>query len=197
MELNAKILEKAILFAVTKHQNQFRKGDGRPYILHPLSVLETLHKIKKSKNQFLLAVVAVLHDSVEDCKVTLEEIAKEFGHHVASLVGELTSDKAEIEKVGKEVYLLNKMLFMSNYALRLKLVDRYCNLRDMDNMDEEFKEKQIRHNTYIITGLRGSDRKLTKTHYILIKLIEKELKKAEKAKNKTTKEVGKKDLQLS
>jgi GTP pyrophosphokinase len=197
MELNAKILEKAIVFAIEKHKGQVRKGDGRPYILHPLTVLETLHKIKKSRFQFLLAVVAVLHDVVEDCKVPLEEIAKEFGHHVASLVGELTSDKKEIEKIGKEVYLTNKMIAMSNFALRLKLIDRLVNLIDTESMDNEFKEKTVKHNKYIISGLKNSGRKLTKTHIKIIKLIEKEIKKVEKTLNKVNDGVREKDLQVS
>lgn len=106
--VTAETLEKAIAFAVEKHKGVKRKGDGRPYILHPMSVLITLLAVKQSKNSFLLATAAILHDVVEDCGVTLEEIAKEFGHSVAALVGELTNDLEQIKILGKTSYLKGK-----------------------------------------------------------------------------------------
>ena len=174
MRITANILEKALMFALVKHQDQVRKGDGRPYILHPISVLLTLSKLKKSKNQFLLATAAVLHDTVEDCNVTIQDIANEFGYSVASLVDELTSDKEKIDLLGKKEYLLDKMLNMSTYALCIKLCDRLDNLNDMNTMSVEFKERQICETSYIINGLKG--RKLTKTHKKIIKEINKLIK---------------------
>lgn len=93
------MLEEAILFAASKHSGQFRKGNGEPYILHPISVLLLLNKYKKSKNQFLLASAAVLHDVVEDCDISIEEIATKFGYRIASIVDELTSDKEAIKSL--------------------------------------------------------------------------------------------------
>jgi (p)ppGpp synthase/HD superfamily hydrolase len=164
------ILEKAILFATQKHSGQVRKGDKRPYILHPLSVMTTLGKIKKSKNQTLLFIAAILHDVVEDCNVSLEEIAHEFGYNVAAIVQELTSDKEEIGKRGKAEYLLEKMITMSSYSLIIKLVDRLDNISDMDSMSDEFKTRSVEQTLYIIDGLEKS-RKLTETHRKLIDLI--------------------------
>jgi len=174
MKLSSDILEKAIVFATNKHAGQVRKGDQRPYILHPLSVMFTLGKIKKSKNQLLLFIAAILHDVVEDCETSLDEIAKEFGFHVAAIVEELTSDKELIAEKGKEVYLLEKMLNISSYSLVIKLVDRLENLSDMDNMSDEFKIKTITHNKFIVEGLK-KDRNLTKTHLKLIELIDAKL----------------------
>jgi len=170
MKVNSDLLEKAILFATEKHKGQRRKDDGRPYILHPLSVLITLGKIKKSNNFPLIAIACVLHDVVEDCEVTLEEIAKEFGHSVSSLVGELTSDPVEVKRVGKAVYLAEKMRKMSSYALRIKLADRLDNLEDVDPNKHTHK---IIETNYIIRELKK--RKLTKTHKKLIKLIDKKI----------------------
>ena len=173
MLLTAKDLEKAIIFATDKHQGQVRKGDGKPYILHPMKVMITLMSIKKSNNIYLIAIASILHDVKEDCDVSLEEIANLFGHGVASLVDELSSDKSEIEKVGKQVYLLKKMLTMSSYALRIKLGDILDNLIDIDSMNDEFKEKRIKLTRYILDGLKS--RKLTNTHNKIIKEIKKEL----------------------
>lgn len=177
MNVTAETLEKAIIFATEKHSGVKRKGDGRPYILHPLSVLHTLLAIKpNSKNAFLLAVAAILHDTVEDCDVTLQEIAELFGYQVASLVQELTSDKAEIDRIGKTEYLKQKMINMSSYALFVKLVDRLDNIKDMKSMSESFRNKQITSTTIILDALE-LERKLARTHRILIKMIRKEMKK--------------------
>ena len=176
MNITAETLERAILFALDKHKNVKRKGDGRPYILHPLSVLHTLMSVKKSKNALLLAVCAVLHDTVEDCGVTIQEIAELFGYHVATIVEELTSDKDEIKKLGKTEYLIKKMLNMSSYSLCIKLVDRLDNIKDMTSMDDTFKDKQIDSTKKILDALKIG-RKLTKTHTTLIRMIYKEMSK--------------------
>lgn len=179
IELSAKTLEQAIIFAALKHTGQFRKGDNRPYILHPLSVLLTLEKIKKSKNKFLLAVACILHDVVEDCDVTLEEIEEEFGSDVAAIVEELTSDKDAIKEQGKENYLLDKMLHMSSYALCIKLVDRLDNIRSMESMDKKFQKKLIAQTRFILDSLK-EQRKLTGTQKKLVTEIRKAIAKAEK-----------------
>ncbi len=170
MKLTSAELELAILFATEKHKGQIRRGDGRPYVLHPISLLITLGKLKKSSNFLLISIASILHDTVEDCDVTLESIAVLFGHQVASLVGELTSDKAEIARIGKAKYLAEKMKKMSSYALRIKLADRLDNLEDIDPINDQGKIEETR---YILKELKN--RKLTGTHKKLIKLIEKKL----------------------
>jgi guanosine-3',5'-bis(diphosphate) 3'-pyrophosphohydrolase len=174
MKVDSKVLELAIIFATEKHKGIVRKGDGRPYILHPLSVLLTLNQFKKSKNQFLLGTACVLHDVVEDCDVTLEEIAKHFSHNVASLVEELTNDNEKLKAMGKANYLLDKMIGMSTYALCIKLCDRLDNIKDMATMNEDFKTKYTEQTKFIINGLQKS-RDLTKTHKKIIKAINKHL----------------------
>ncbi len=176
MKITAEILEKAIIFATEKHKGQKRKGDGRPYILHPLSVLHTLYEVKNSKNAFMLACAALLHDLVEDCGVTIQQIAEEFGYNVAAIVNELTSDKYLIKELGKTKYLSDKMVHMSSYSLCIKLCDRFDNTKDLNSMKPEFKEKYIKETTQIIACLK-SERKLTKTHVKIIKMIEKNLKR--------------------
>ena len=178
MNVTAATLEKAIIFATEKHKSQVRKGNGRPYILHPLSVLITLLSIKDSKNAFLLAVAAILHDTVEDCGVTLQEIADLFGYQVASLVEELTSDEAEIKRLGKTEYLKQKLAKMSSYALCIKLVDRLDNIKDMKDMNQSFRDKQIASTKEILLHIE-KERKLTGTHKKIIRMIRKEMKSYE------------------
>ena len=75
-----KQLEKAIQFATKAHEGQVRKYTGEPYIVHPLAVMETVATVEHT-DEMLMA--AVLHDTVEDCDVTLDDIVTEFGEIVA------------------------------------------------------------------------------------------------------------------
>jgi GTP pyrophosphokinase len=173
--VSVELFEKAILFAVKAHKGQRRKGDGRPYILHPMSVLKTLYEVKESKNMYLLATAAVLHDVVEDCGVSLKKIAKKFGHAVASLVEELTLNKEKYETIGKTKYLCQEVVKMSSYALCIKLCDRLDNVRDMRKMPDDFKKK-YKSETWEIINTLEQNRKLSKTQKKLVKLIKKEIK---------------------
>jgi len=174
MKLTSQTLEKAIIFAVEKHQSQLRKGNGMPYITHPMAVMLILGNIKKSKNSILLAICCLLHDVVEDCNVTLDEIANQFGYNVASIVSELTSDKEQISVIGKKQYLSEKMLGMSSYSLCIKLADRLHNLTDIGNTEKDLNK--IEETNYIIDQLLKK-RKLTKTHRKLIKMIKQKIKR--------------------
>ena len=81
--LDSSLLDRAIIFAVKSHANQERRGKGFPYIVHPMEAVEIVASI--TPDQELLAAAA-LHDVVEDCGVSVEEIRSEFGERIASLV---------------------------------------------------------------------------------------------------------------
>lgn len=172
MVITAETFHKAIGFATQAHKGQYRKGDGRPYILHPMEVMLLAMNIKKSVNAFLIGTVCILHDTVEDCDVTLETIAKEFGYAVAALVEELTLLKENYKTIGKTEYLKQETLKMSSYALFIKLCDRFCNVRDMASMSEEFRTNYIAETYAILSNLEN--RNLTKSHRTLIKMIYKQ-----------------------
>ena len=75
--------DKAVKFAVEAHQGTERRGNGYPYIIHPMEAASIVATI--SNDQELLAA-AVLHDTVEDTDVTIEQIREQFGDRVAELV---------------------------------------------------------------------------------------------------------------
>jgi (p)ppGpp synthase/HD superfamily hydrolase len=127
--MSAMIL-KAIEFATSKHEGQFRRGSGEPYIVHPIMVSYILAQYKQSKNIEELIVASLLHDTLEDTDTTFDEISKEFSPIVASLVLELTSDENLIKQIGKNEYLKIKLCGISNYALIIKLADRLGNISD-------------------------------------------------------------------
>ena len=81
--LNSDLLDRAIIFAVRAHHNTERRGKGFPYIVHPMEAVEIVATI--TPDQELLAAT-VLHDTIEDTDVTVEDIRREFGERIAQLV---------------------------------------------------------------------------------------------------------------
>jgi guanosine-3',5'-bis(diphosphate) 3'-pyrophosphohydrolase len=158
------LLAKAITFAQQKHEGQTRKATALPYITHLAGVALLINLLKRSKNLEPLMCAAYLHDTLEDTNTTSEEIQKEFGDLIASLVIELTSDKNQIAKQGKTDYLQYKMVKMSSYALTLKLCDRLHNISDFPT------DKTISETLDIINFLE-SNRKLNETQRKIISLI--------------------------
>lgn len=98
MTENSQKIQKAIAFATEKHKDMVRKGTGIPgipavpYILHPLEAMEIVASITNDEDAIC---AAVLHDTVEDAHVTLEELKKLFGTSVASLVADESENKRE------------------------------------------------------------------------------------------------------
>ncbi len=162
---------KAYEFAEKKHRGQFRADGVTPYIDHPVRVARLIEKFKLSNHQDWLIAAALLHDTLEDTYTSYKELADEFGEVVASLVVELTTAKYVPKIVGKDVYLAQKMQFMSNYALDIKLADRLDNICDLDGISQE-KEKRIISETCFISRYLKEHRDLTNTQKILLSLID-------------------------
>lgn len=77
------LFDKAAKFAIDAHHNTERRGKGYPYIIHPMEAASIVATM--TNDQELLAA-AILHDTVEDTDVTIEEIRERFGDRVAMLV---------------------------------------------------------------------------------------------------------------
>jgi guanosine-3',5'-bis(diphosphate) 3'-pyrophosphohydrolase len=159
-------LDQAISFAQEMHQGQIRKGDKKPFFVHPMAVYSIL-KSFKIKDRVLL-VAAWLHDTIEDTQATYNIIKKKFNADVADLVKQVSSSKKEIEKIGKPEYLLQKMLKMDQNALTLKLADRLHNVSDIMTMPEKTSEKTYIQTKYILDGLRDK-RSLNQTQKKIIR----------------------------
>lgn len=133
---------KAIQFASEKHKGQERKTSGLPYVTHPIIVMELVQQYKgDSKHINELKCAALLHDVLEDTECSYVEIEREFGPLVASMVMELTSDNERIKDIGKNDYLKDKMIKMSQYSFTLKLLDRLSNI--LDTPTDKYKENTI------------------------------------------------------
>jgi GTP pyrophosphokinase len=169
-------LDQAISFAEEMHKGQIRKGNKKPYVLHPKAVYSIL-KSFRVKDKIVL-VAAWLHDTIEDTTATYNIIKKKFNKEVAELVKQVSSSKKEIEMVGKEEYLLKKMMQIDKNALTLKLADRLHNVSDIMTMPNKTSEKTYNQTKYILSGLKEK-RALTKPQKKIIRAIEKYLDKHE------------------
>jgi (p)ppGpp synthase/HD superfamily hydrolase len=83
---------EALSLAARAHRDQLRKGTDVPYIVHPVQVAMILlaHGFEED-----VAIAGLLHDTVEDCDVTLDDIRARFGDGVAALVDGVTEKKSD------------------------------------------------------------------------------------------------------
>ena len=162
-------------FASEKHSGQYRADGVTPYINHPILVAELVKQYKQSKNIDAIVAAALLHDTLEDTYTSYRELVDNFGEMVASMVMEVTNASYVPYLVGKDQYLKNKMLVMSNYALVIKLADRLANVIDCKTLPKERKERLTLDTNEIIKCLEDN-RKLTSAQINLINKIKEELK---------------------
>lgn len=188
MELSEfiKKVKKARKYGEEKHKGQWRrsKKDGKrvEFFEHPKEVAQIVWSLKNSHRITDLIIAAYLHDTVEDTDASLEEIKKEFGDLVASLVDELTSDTKSLKEIGKKEYLKNKMLNMTSWGLIIKLADRLHNVQDVpeklasdNNSDRKWAKKYAKQTGEIIRTLEN-ERVLSSTQMELIELIKERIK---------------------
>ncbi len=119
-------------FAEEAHKGQLRKS-GEPYINHPLA---TAHILADMRIDPVIICAALLHDVPEDTSITLEEIKKNFGSEIASLVEGITKlGKLKYRGVERYIENLRKMFIAMAEDIRvmiLKFADRIHNLQTLD-----------------------------------------------------------------
>jgi GTP pyrophosphokinase len=94
-DADAALLRRAHDYATRKHEGQFRKT-GEPYITHPIEVVDILAGLEMDTPSL---AAGFLHDVIEDCGVSREELAGEFGEEIAALVDGVTKLKlADFER---------------------------------------------------------------------------------------------------
>ena len=126
------IIEKAIDYACSKHEGQYRKT-GEEYIIHPLSVAIILTTIKADKDTI---IASLLHDVLEDTPTPKEELENLFGKTVANLVDGVTKINS-INVSTENEYLTNyykKIIVGMSEDVRviiIKLADRLHNMRTL------------------------------------------------------------------
>ena len=122
------LLVRAIKFASEKHQFQKRKREHPiPYINHPIATVEILTECGVVNRNVLAA--AALHDTLEDTNTSKEELEREFGKEITSIVQEVTDDK-KLDKVTRKKLQLEHARTISKEAKLVKLADKYSNCMD-------------------------------------------------------------------
>ena len=133
-------LSKAYNFALNAHKNQKRDA-GEPYIIHPIAVADILTELKLDSATI---TTGLLHDTIEDTKVTYESVKKEFGKEVADLVEGVTKISALEEQAleNSKAENLRKLILATSKDIRVllvKLADRLHNMRTIDTAKDEKK----------------------------------------------------------
>ncbi|MFH9862446.1 RelA/SpoT family protein [Streptomyces sp. NPDC017202] len=133
-------LRRAYVLAESSHRGQMRKS-GEPYITHPLAVTLILAELGAETTTL---TASLLHDTVEDTDVTLDQVGDEFGAEVRYLVDGVT----KLEKVdygaAAEPETFRKMLVATGNDVRvmsIKLADRLHNMRTLGVMRPEKQER--------------------------------------------------------
>ncbi|MEV7611367.1 HD domain-containing protein [Streptomyces sp. NPDC089799] len=130
------VLRRAYVLAESSHRGQMRKS-GEPYITHPLAVTLILAELGAETTTL---TASLLHDTVEDTDVTLDQVRAEFGDEVCFIVDGVT----KVEKIdygaAAEPETFRKMLVATGNDVRvmsIKLADRLHNMRTLGVMRPE------------------------------------------------------------
>ncbi len=147
-------LKKIYAFSEAAHEGQKRKS-GEPYISHPLGVAAILAHLRLDMDTI---ATGLLHDTVEDTKATIDEIAKKFGPAVAHLVDGVTkitqmSFRNTHEKQGENIRKMIVAMGKDVRVVLVKLADRLHNMRTLDHMPFAKQEQKAKETQDIYAPL--------------------------------------------
>ena len=151
-EEDLELIRKAYEYADKKHFGQ-KRISGDDYIIHPLNVAMILTNIKADAK---CMAAALLHDVIEDCDTSFEEVEELFGTEVAKLVDGVTKiNKLHFSsKTDAIIATQRKILVGLSEDVRviiIKLADRLHNMRTLYVMKEEKQKKKAKETLEILT----------------------------------------------
>ena len=153
-ESDRKTIKEAYLFAKEKHFGQ-KRHTGEDYITHPLNVAYILSEINAD---YQTISAALLHDTIEDCNVTKEELEKNFGSEIASLVSGVTKINKLNITTDSDATLANhrKILVGLTEDVRviiIKLADRLHNMRTLWILSEKSQKENCKETLEILVPI--------------------------------------------
>jgi len=153
-EADKKMITSAYIFAFEKHFGQ-KRHTGEDYITHPLNVAYILSDINAD---YQTICAALLHDTIEDCGVTKEELANKFSLEIASLVDGVTKINKLNFSGDNEALLANhrKILVGLTEDVRviiIKLADRLHNMRTLWILGEKSQKNNSRETLEILVPI--------------------------------------------
>lgn len=150
-----RLVRRAFEIAAEAHKDMRRKS-GEPYILHPLAVAKIV--VEEISLGVTSVICALLHDTVEDTEVTLDEIEMEFGTLTARIVEGLTkiSSVVETRNTTQQAENFKKILLTladDPRVILIKIADRLHNMRTLDSMSREKQLKIASETSYLYAPL--------------------------------------------
>jgi (p)ppGpp synthase/HD superfamily hydrolase len=168
------LVEKALEFATIAHEGQVRKYTGEPYINHPIEVAKIVYSVLHTK---AMLCAALLHDVIEDCSVTYDEVVEQFGEEVALLVNWL-SDRSKPEDGNRAYRKEIDRIWISvadPQAKTIKLADLISNSRSILQHDKEFAKVYIKEKELLLEVLTEGDATLYAQAMDIVVKAKKEL----------------------
>lgn len=136
------LVRTAFEMAAEAHKTMRRKS-GEPYILHPLAVARIC--VEEIGLGVRSTICALMHDTVEDTDITLEDVEREFGNEIARIVDGLTKISSVIDTSSSQQADNFKKILLTltddPRVILIKLADRLHNMRTLDYMK---REKQLK-----------------------------------------------------
>ena len=149
-----KMIRQAFEMAADAHKTTRRKS-GEPYILHPLAVARIC--VEEIGLGVRSSICSLLHDTVEDTDVGIEDIQREFGNEIAKIVDGLTKISTVVDiNASQQAENFKKILLTLTDDPRviiIKLADRLHNMRTLDSMRGEKQLKISSETVYVYAPL--------------------------------------------
>ncbi|MBL7752202.1 MAG: bifunctional (p)ppGpp synthetase/guanosine-3',5'-bis(diphosphate) 3'-pyrophosphohydrolase [Chitinophagaceae bacterium] len=149
-----KLIRVAFEMAAEAHKTMRRKS-GEPYILHPIAVAKIC--VEEIGLGVRSTICALLHDTVEDTDITLEDVEREFGSEIARIVDGLTKISNVIDiNASQQAENFKKILLTLTddpRVILIKLSDRLHNMRTLDSMKREKQLKISSETVYVYAPL--------------------------------------------
>jgi (p)ppGpp synthase/HD superfamily hydrolase len=169
------LVEKALLFATLKHKGQTRKYTFEPYINHPIEVMQIVRSLEPE--YIAMHCAALIHDVQEDCGVSNQEIYKEFGSWIASLVDDLSdvSKPEDGNRAKRKEIDRQHTAQASPEAKTIKLADLISNSKSICEHDKDFARVYIKEKELLLEVLTEGDATLYAQAQQIVKDAKKEL----------------------
>jgi guanosine-3',5'-bis(diphosphate) 3'-pyrophosphohydrolase len=158
--LDSPVVKRALEMASKAHAGQVRKNNNEPYINHPVRIVGILVNEFGMKPSDDVIAAALLHDTVEDCGVSLADIASAINVNVANMVNTLSKPKVpdDAKPARDKAYFENIIYNGSAEVKAIKVADRLDNLRDMNGWPSKKKADYAKEAIdYVLPAAKGND----------------------------------------
>ena len=183
MQRDRKDIARAEAFSARAHEGQTRKGSDAPYIDHPLRVARVLEEHGASPETI---IAALLHDTAEDTPVTPEDIQREFGEKVASIVAGASEPDKSLPWEERKEGTIRRLGRVSFESALVSAADKIDNLRstaaDLERIGEEVwrrfnrgRDKQEWYHRKCLESLRANPSGIAE--HPLLDLLEEEIRR--------------------